>query len=332
MSSQVAGPAFAGLSGCRKRICSCAYTIASGCPCHIESGHGLRKARSWPTLGAYGRSHADESFRPGRVRVPGRRVRVRAGGPARRMRSGRLGAPRGARASGTAAHRHRPRPRGASPTSSAEAQALHDQGLAIFMHTSGSRPRARSTRPCASTRAGPGLGRPRAAPTPASTTPMRRESRRTQARGAGRRRGTERERRRVAPAARTSRRHGRPRRPGAARAPTSARSTRRSPHDRRRRAVAAARQRRGARRRPAAGSAARRPRRAFYRRALAVSPDHFAAHHYLIHSYEKVGRIAEALPTARPTRGWPRRSRTRTTCTGTTCAGWAAWTRRSPRS
>jgi len=34
---------------------------------------------------------------------------------------------------------------------------------------------------------------------------------------------------------------------------------------------------------------------AFYRQALAVSPDHFAAHHYLVHSYESIGRIEEAL-------------------------------------
>ncbi|HVR70208.1 MAG TPA: hypothetical protein VMT87_05120 [Vicinamibacteria bacterium] len=34
---------------------------------------------------------------------------------------------------------------------------------------------------------------------------------------------------------------------------------------------------------------------AFYRQALAVSPDHFAAHHYLVHSYETIGRIGEAL-------------------------------------
>ena len=34
---------------------------------------------------------------------------------------------------------------------------------------------------------------------------------------------------------------------------------------------------------------------AFYRQALTVSPDHFAAHHYLVHSYETVGRIPEAL-------------------------------------
>ena len=34
---------------------------------------------------------------------------------------------------------------------------------------------------------------------------------------------------------------------------------------------------------------------AFYRQALAVSPDHFAAHHYLVHSYETIGRIQEAL-------------------------------------
>ena len=34
---------------------------------------------------------------------------------------------------------------------------------------------------------------------------------------------------------------------------------------------------------------------AFYRQALAVSPDHFAAHHYLVHSYETIGRISEAL-------------------------------------
>ena len=34
---------------------------------------------------------------------------------------------------------------------------------------------------------------------------------------------------------------------------------------------------------------------AFYRQALAVWPDHFAAHHYLVHSYESIGRIEEAL-------------------------------------
>jgi tetratricopeptide (TPR) repeat protein len=33
----------------------------------------------------------------------------------------------------------------------------------------------------------------------------------------------------------------------------------------------------------------------FYNRALAVSPDHFAAHHYLTHAYENGGRIQEAL-------------------------------------
>jgi tetratricopeptide (TPR) repeat protein len=34
---------------------------------------------------------------------------------------------------------------------------------------------------------------------------------------------------------------------------------------------------------------------AFYERALNVSPDNFAAHHYLIHSYENLNRIQEAL-------------------------------------
>ncbi|HEY7410460.1 MAG TPA: hypothetical protein VII13_06970 [Vicinamibacteria bacterium] len=34
---------------------------------------------------------------------------------------------------------------------------------------------------------------------------------------------------------------------------------------------------------------------AFYRQALAVSPDHFAAHHYLVHSYENLGAIEKAL-------------------------------------
>jgi tetratricopeptide (TPR) repeat protein len=34
---------------------------------------------------------------------------------------------------------------------------------------------------------------------------------------------------------------------------------------------------------------------AFYERALAVSPDHLAAHHYLVHSYEMIGRIDDAL-------------------------------------
>ncbi len=34
---------------------------------------------------------------------------------------------------------------------------------------------------------------------------------------------------------------------------------------------------------------------AFYERALAVSPDHFAAHHYLVHSHEMIGRMDDAL-------------------------------------
>jgi len=34
---------------------------------------------------------------------------------------------------------------------------------------------------------------------------------------------------------------------------------------------------------------------AFYQQALAIAPDHFAAHHYLIHSYENIGRIDDAL-------------------------------------
>jgi tetratricopeptide (TPR) repeat protein len=34
---------------------------------------------------------------------------------------------------------------------------------------------------------------------------------------------------------------------------------------------------------------------AFYERALSVSPDHLAAHHYLVHSYEMIGRIDDAL-------------------------------------
>jgi tetratricopeptide (TPR) repeat protein len=34
---------------------------------------------------------------------------------------------------------------------------------------------------------------------------------------------------------------------------------------------------------------------AFYERALAVSPDHLAAHHYLVHSHEMIGRIDDAL-------------------------------------
>jgi tetratricopeptide (TPR) repeat protein len=34
---------------------------------------------------------------------------------------------------------------------------------------------------------------------------------------------------------------------------------------------------------------------AFYRQALAVVPDHFAAHHYLVHSYETLGLIDKAL-------------------------------------
>lgn len=34
---------------------------------------------------------------------------------------------------------------------------------------------------------------------------------------------------------------------------------------------------------------------AFYTQALAVSPDHFAAHHFLIHSYETIGLVEKAL-------------------------------------
>ena len=34
---------------------------------------------------------------------------------------------------------------------------------------------------------------------------------------------------------------------------------------------------------------------AFYERALAVSPGHFGAHHYLIHSFETIGSVPEAL-------------------------------------
>jgi len=34
---------------------------------------------------------------------------------------------------------------------------------------------------------------------------------------------------------------------------------------------------------------------AFYHQALAVSPDHFAAHHYLVHSYETLGQVDKAL-------------------------------------
>jgi len=34
---------------------------------------------------------------------------------------------------------------------------------------------------------------------------------------------------------------------------------------------------------------------AFYERALGVSPGHFAAHHYLVHSHEMIGRIDDAL-------------------------------------
>ncbi len=34
---------------------------------------------------------------------------------------------------------------------------------------------------------------------------------------------------------------------------------------------------------------------AFYERALAVSPGHFAAHHYLVHSYETIGSVRDAL-------------------------------------
>ena len=33
----------------------------------------------------------------------------------------------------------------------------------------------------------------------------------------------------------------------------------------------------------------------YFQRALQVSPDHFAAHHYLVHAYENTGRVEEAL-------------------------------------
>ena len=33
----------------------------------------------------------------------------------------------------------------------------------------------------------------------------------------------------------------------------------------------------------------------FYEKALALAPDHFAAHHYLTHAYENSGRVQEAL-------------------------------------
>jgi Tfp pilus assembly protein PilF len=36
----------------------------------------------------------------------------------------------------------------------------------------------------------------------------------------------------------------------------------------------------------------------YYSKALEISPDNFAAHHYLAHCYENAGRIAEAIPHA----------------------------------
>jgi len=36
----------------------------------------------------------------------------------------------------------------------------------------------------------------------------------------------------------------------------------------------------------------------FYERALAIDPDHFAAHHYMVHAYENTGRIDAALEHA----------------------------------
>ena len=38
---------------------------------------------------------------------------------------------------------------------------------------------------------------------------------------------------------------------------------------------------------------------AYYRTALSLSPDNFAAHHYLVHSYETIGRTQEALEHAK---------------------------------
>jgi tetratricopeptide (TPR) repeat protein len=38
---------------------------------------------------------------------------------------------------------------------------------------------------------------------------------------------------------------------------------------------------------------------AYYRRALELAPDYFAAHHYLAHAYENLGQAANALPHAR---------------------------------
>ena len=49
--------------------------------------------------------------------------------------------------------------------------------------------------------------------------------------------------------------------------------------------------------RPTAGRAAR-PARPDSSRALARSPKHFAAHHYLTHALENAGRVSDALPHA----------------------------------
>jgi tetratricopeptide (TPR) repeat protein len=37
----------------------------------------------------------------------------------------------------------------------------------------------------------------------------------------------------------------------------------------------------------------------FYQRVLAIAPDYFAAHHYLVHAYEDAGSVDEALPHAK---------------------------------
>ena len=71
---------------------------------------------------------------------------------------------------------------------------------------------------------------------------------------------------------------------------------------------------------------------AFYERALQLVPDHASAHHYLVHSYETIGRIEDALvhgeAYARLSPAIPHAAH----MWATTCAASGAWTRRSSSS
>ena len=71
---------------------------------------------------------------------------------------------------------------------------------------------------------------------------------------------------------------------------------------------------------------------AFYETALARSPGHLGAHHYLVHSFENIGPQPRRPSTARSTRARAPVSLTRSTCTGTSCPGSDAGRKRSRSS